>query len=126
MATSGSRVYGEAVENVAWLERMCGKYEGVPAIREYNEAVREAVNATTDGRIDAALEPYAAWLGNAANVNLTFMDSSMDTDGAYHERYRVKIVWGSSSWFTWTLDDFVWTNTMTAESDARLKSSYYY
>ncbi|MGV7931149.1 MAG: hypothetical protein AB2L13_19980 [Spirochaetota bacterium] len=126
MADSGSRVYGEAVESVAWLEAMCEKYENDYAIREYNDLVKDAINATTGGRIDAALAEYAEWLGDAASVNLTFLDASMDADGAYHERYRVKIVWSSSGWFTWTIDDFVWTNTMTAESDARLKSSYYY
>ncbi len=82
MADSGSRAYGEAVESVAWLEAMCEKYENDYAIREYNDLVKDAINATTGGRIDAALEPYEAWMGDAAKVTLAFLDSSMDADGA--------------------------------------------
>ncbi|HSV97218.1 MAG TPA: hypothetical protein VLM75_09810, partial [Spirochaetota bacterium] len=126
MAGSGSKTYGEAVESVAWLEKMCEKYENDYAIKEYNDAVKDAINRDTDGRIDAVFAAYSAWLGEAANVTLAFLDASMDGDGTYRERYRVKIIWSSSVWFTWTLDDFVWTNTMMEDSDARLKSSYYY
>ena len=126
MASSGARVYGEAVENVAWLEAMCERYFGVPAVREYGESVKKAINAATDGRIDAALAPYEAWMGDAAKVTLSFLDSSMDSGGAYSERYRVRIVWGLSGWFSWTIDDFIWTNTVTEESEAFLKPAYYH
>jgi hypothetical protein len=114
-----------AVESVAWLEAMCGKYENDYAIREYNDLVKDAIKATTGGRIDAALEPYAGLEFGDTRVTMS-LSILRRRPGSEYERYRVKVLWSLSAWYAYTIDDFVWPNTMTAESDARLKSSYYY
>lgn len=139
MAVSGSKVYGDAVDNVAWLTKMCERYKNIPAITAVTEEIKNAVR-DADGKsiseIIGGTPPPLFSAGITESVTVNFVRSEYNkSSGEYTEFYSVTVkrsyytqslFGGTKKYHNDVLRSFTWTNIMSLDSDSKFKNAYYY